>query len=271
MFLKCLLFIFLSATFCFAGLNASAIISIDMDTAGSGVQKSCTTSIAGEHFKVAVRVSNCNTKGNLNYFTVRMKIDTSKYRYLSSSFKCNGEDNILGSSPTSPGVLQTDSSIEIGAAILGGTYPVATSGLLGVFEFQSRMPLNSRTAIIIEHAELCTPGPECDEFILPDSGDYVVSNLSKALISTHTIYTGKYRLWTSGCNSLSFSVPVSGFIRINLADLHGKIVASPFCGNVSPGEHRIDAALLKLPAGTYIGSISTSAPYVRSSCRMIFR
>jgi hypothetical protein len=72
MSVKKLIFVLLYSSLCFAGLNADAVISIDMDLSVEGLQKNYTANTEGENFKVAVRVSDCNLEGNLNFFTIRM-------------------------------------------------------------------------------------------------------------------------------------------------------------------------------------------------------
>ncbi|NLD91574.1 MAG: hypothetical protein GX639_02785 [Fibrobacter sp.] len=269
MSVKKLIFVLLYSSLCFAGLNADAVISIDMDVSGEGLQKSYTANTEGENFKVAVRVSDCNSEGNLNFFTVRIKIDTSKFTYVSSSFHNGDEKNILSESLSSPGDIGTDSSIEIGAALLGGTTS-ATSGLLGVFEFKSKLPIKESAAIIIENVQLCTPGPECDDFSTPDTGYYNVDDKINVHQLVRTIAGKENRVWVSGQKDLNFYVSQSGFVNITIADLQGRSVMTPLSGVFSSGEHRIKNGLQMLPGGTYICSISSGINDIRR-CKNIIR
>lgn len=262
MSVKKLIFVLLYSSLCFAGLNADAVISIDMDVSGEGLQKSYTANTEGENFKVAVRVSDCNLEGNLNFFTVRMKIDTSKFTYVSSSFHNGDEKNILGESLSSPGDIGTDSSIEIGAALLGGT-TAATSGLLGVIEFKSKISVNESAAIIIENVQLCTPGPECDDFSTPDTGYYNLTEKINVRQLVGPIAGKEYRVWVSGHKDLNFYVSQSGFVSITIANLQGRSVTTPLSGVFSSGEHRIKNSLQKLPGGTYICSIGSGMNDIR--------
>lgn len=269
MSVKKFIFVLLYSSLCFAGLNANAVISIDMDLSSEGLQKNYTTYTEGENFKVAVRVSDCNSEGNLNFFTVRMKIDTSKFIFVSSSFHNGDEKNILGESLSSPGNIETNSSIEIGAALLGGTTS-ATSGLLGVFEFKSKLSVKEKAAIIIENVQLCTPGPECDDFSTFDTGYYNVDEKISVRQFVRTEAGKEYRVWVSGQKDLNFYISKSGFVSIKVADMQGRLVMTPMSGVFSSGEHRIKNGLQKLPGGTYICSIGSGTNDIRR-CRIVIR
>lgn len=157
----------------FGGPNFSAVISLDMNQDLDGNQKYFISHLEKDTFTVAVRISEFNEQKDLNYFTVRMKIDSSKYSFVSSSFNTGKEENILGTNPQSPGFILTDSSIEIGAALLTPPYPEEKQGLLGVFKFVSKTDYYDSISIVLDEISLCVPGPQCDYFTKPDSGIFV--------------------------------------------------------------------------------------------------
>ncbi|NLW33059.1 MAG: hypothetical protein GXY77_16570 [Fibrobacter sp.] len=207
----------------FGGPNSSAVISMDMNQDLDGNQKYFVSHQEKDTFTVFVRVSEFNDQKDLNYFTVRMKIDSSKYIFVSSSFETEKEENILGTNPQSPGFILTDSTIEIGAALLTPPYPEQTEGLLGVFKFVSKTGYYDSISIILDEVSLCVPGPQCDYFTKSDSGIFVakpVVNLSVTQSGSGVTYPDKDTVVTCGdtVNLMAVSDDNWKFVKWNVTE-----------------------------------------------------
>jgi len=70
-------------------------------------------------------------------------------------------------------------------------------------------------------------------------------------------FQGNYPNPFNASTTLAFSTPVSGQVRVAVYDALGRVVAVPFEGILSGGEHRLNLNAAGLASGTYIARIAS--------------
>ncbi|MCC7159579.1 MAG: T9SS type A sorting domain-containing protein, partial [Ignavibacteria bacterium] len=56
---------------------------------------------------------------------------------------------------------------------------------------------------------------------------------------------------------INFSIPKSGYVKLVVYDMMGRVAAEPVNGNYSAGTYKVDFDASKLSSGTYFYKINT--------------
>ena len=181
MFKKACLYLVLVTTVIFAGVNEKAVFYMDMIPTTAEVESTYVDTLLNQNFEVAVWVDSVV---DLKSFSVRLKVDSNKYTYVSCSEDGHGLKNILDG-----GMFFNDNQgdkIEL-VGSLQDSASSQTSGLLGFFTFTSKVTWGESVAIEFFDASLVALNTDEDVFISPlpslHAGTYSIKPLPQCTIT----------------------------------------------------------------------------------------
>ena len=202
----CLVFII---TGIFAGVNENAVFYVDMISTTMEVESTYVDTLLNQNFEVAVWIDSVV---DLKSFSVRLKVDSSKYTYVSCSEDGHGRKNILDG-----GIFFNDNQgdkIEL-VGSLQDSASSQTSGLLGFFTFTSKLVWGESVSIEFFDASLIALNSDEDAFTSPlpslHVGTYSIKSLPQYTITVTQAPNGTITptgpvLVTQGENSPEFII-----------------------------------------------------------------